>query len=534
MSTRLLLLLSALLPPFLSSAQHQLSELATAEARWYENSLLRDSHQVHTAIRPWRQHDIAPFDRRGELLSQAPAPDGTFWNWAARKAFYEDFLTAQGDNYALTLNPIVHFSYGQDRAATFGSTYRNSRGARIEVQLGEHVSAYSTLVETQARLPNHVTAFAKADRVVPGYWLAKPFREEAWDYAYAAGEVAYTPNSLFHFRAGHGKQFIGEGHRSMLLSDNAINYPYFRIETTFGKVKYVNTWAMLNDIRDSVRVGGNYAKKYLSMHYLSVNIGRGFNIALFEGLMWGSELNEFGFDLNFLNPVILYRPVEFAQGFTGGNILMGLNTSYRFRNGMQAYAQFAMDEFTFSAVRNWGEGSWLNMMGGQLGLKWGDAFGARGLFLRAEYNLARPYLYAHRNPITNWGHYAQPLAHPWGANFEELILQAHYRRGRWEAQARFHAGQAGRDRGGENFGGNIFNSFDERATDTGVFTPHGAVSRLQYLDAELAYLFNPSYNLRLRLGARLRRETGDAPLFPNSEQVFFGLSTNVYRSYQDF
>ena len=322
MKTQLLLLL-LVLAPTLGYAQYQLLQLNAEERYWHENAILRDTGQLHSAIRPWRRSEVDRYSRKGDLLPDTIVKKGGLWDWVERKALYEDFIHSRGDDHYFTLNPVVYFRGGQDAESDFDYTYRNSRGARLELQLGK-VSAYTTLVETQARLPEHVRDFVRQSRgVVPGYWLSKGFENGARDFAYAAGEVAYTPNDNFHFRLGHGKQFIGEGYRSLLMSDNSVNYPYFRIETTFWKFRYVNTWAILNDLRDSVMVGNIFAKKYMSMHYLSANIGKRFNIGLFEGIMWGDELNRYGFDPNFLNPVILYRPVEFAQGFAGGNTLMG-------------------------------------------------------------------------------------------------------------------------------------------------------------------------------------------------------------------
>ena len=90
-------------------------------------------------------------------------------------------------------------------------------------------------------------------------------------------------------------------------------------------------------------------------------------------------------------------------------------------------------------------GQWVNKFGWQLGLKYYNSFGISGLFTRLEYNAARPYTYSHRNVLTNYGHYAQPLAHPWGANFHEGLAQAVYQHGRWEFEARFNFGLMGLD-----------------------------------------------------------------------------------------
>lgn len=504
------------------------------ERLWYEHDLLKQSSNIHTAVLPWRRLAVDSFSRRPELLLDTLKHRRTFWQLLGRKLWSEHLIEVKGKDYHLTVNPIVVFSVGQDGEADYGDTFRNSRGFHLESALGEHFSFYTTLVETQARLPAHVNQLIEGSQVAPGYWLTKSFRNNAFDYAYAAGEMAYTPNDIFHFRLGRGKQFLGEGYRSMLISDNTINYPFLRIETQFWKIKYVNTWAVMNDIRSAVKVGNVFAKKYLSMHYLSINITPKLNVGLFEGIMWGDELNRYGFDLNFLNPVILYRPVEFAQGSEGGNTLMGLNASYRFSNGIKMYSQLALDEFTFSAVKTWSEGDWRNMFAWQVGAKYGDAFGLRNLFLRAEFNAARPHTYSHREVITNWGHYQQPLAHPWGANFEELLIHGHYRYRRWLLQGALHVGRVGRDSAGDNWGGDIYKSFEMRSADTGVFIGQGVAGKILYYSAELSYLFNPLYNLRFQVGYRSRTETSKEGDFSNSRYFFFGFSTNVYSSYQDF
>ena len=523
-----------ILLPYCASSQHQLLQLNAEERFWYENTLLRDTQQIHSSIRPWRTKELLPYSRKSDILPDTVLKKGGLGDWLVRKTLYEDLLSARGDDYYLTANPIAVFQGGNDAAGTTNPAYRNSRGVRLEVALGK-VSVYSTLVETQARLPAHVQAFVQQNRgVVPSYWLSKSFQEDGRDYAYTAGEIAYTPNQNFHFRLGQGKQFIGEGYRSMLISDNTVNYPFFRMETSFWKFRYVNTWAILNDLRPSVQRGNVFGKKYLSMHYLSINIGQRLNLGLFEGIMWGDELNRYGFDLSFLNPVILYRPLEFKQGFAGGNTLLGLQASYQFGNGMMAYGQMALDEFLSSAVFNWSEGNWVNMMAWQVGLKWGDALGIRNLFLRAEYNLARPYTYAHREVITNWGHYQQPLAHPWGANFEEFLLRAHYRTGRWSLLAALHYGNLGRNGEGENWGGDIFQSWEDRSLDTGVFVGQGNASNLTFFRIESSFTLNPHYNLQLHAGYQNRSETATVGGFPDSRWFYVGLRTNVYDSYSDF
>ena len=147
----------------------------------------------------------------------------------------------------------------------------------------------------------------------------------------ASGELTYTPDNIFSITLGQGRNFFGEGYRSMMLSDAAFNYPFLRIETTFWKVKYTNLWAQLYDVRPEAQLStnGGYAKKYLSSHYLSINLTTRWNLSFFEAIVVGDTAQQEGVDISFFNPIIFYRPVEFAVGSQSGNALLGLGTSYK-------------------------------------------------------------------------------------------------------------------------------------------------------------------------------------------------------------
>ena len=47
------------------------------------------------------------------------------------------------------------------------------------------------------------------------------------DLYYSSGYINYNINSFFDIQLGHGKNFIGDGYRTMFISDNSFNYPYF-------------------------------------------------------------------------------------------------------------------------------------------------------------------------------------------------------------------------------------------------------------------------------------------------------------------
>jgi hypothetical protein len=89
------------------------------------------------------------------------------------------------------------------------------------------------------------------------------------------------------------KNFIGDGYRSLLESDGASPYPYFKINTNFWKIKYTNTY-VVKDVRPEVTLERTYATKFMANHYLSWNVSNRLNLGFFESVIWTT--NDRGFD----------------------------------------------------------------------------------------------------------------------------------------------------------------------------------------------------------------------------------------------
>jgi hypothetical protein len=144
---------------------------------------------------------------------------------------------------------------------------------------------------------------------------------------------------------------------SMLLSDNTFNYPYLKIQTTFWKVQYTNLYAELMDINYFATHGlpnwdqMGYPKKYMSAHYLSLNATKKLNISLYEAVIWrmNHAPGSSGFDVNYLNPIAMLRPIEFSVN-SPDNVLVGVNTKYTFESSYM-YGQLVLDEFSITDLR---------------------------------------------------------------------------------------------------------------------------------------------------------------------------------------
>ena len=474
-----------------------------------------------------------------------------FKNWYLKKIFSEHFFILQGDDYRVIASPIIRLSKGKELIDS-KTTFTNSRGYLIEGDLGEKISFSTSFLENQAVFPNYIESFIKENKVVAGQGYARDFKETGFDYAMSSGYVTYKPNNMFAIQFGHGKNFIGDGYRSLLLSDNAFNYPYSKLQTTFWKAQYTNLYAELMDINYFATYGLDnkdqigYPKKYLSLHYLSLNITKKFNFSLFESVVW--RMNHApgtrGFDVNYLNPISLLRPIEFSLN-SPDNILLGINTKYVFNNSY-LYGQLVIDEFSIDDLRL-NNGFWGNKIGYQTGYKIFDPFYVKRLTFQIEYNYVRPYTYAHHNPSQNYAHYNQPLAHPLGANFSEYLFMINYRWKRFDVVGKFifskYGGQVQDDF--TSYGHDLYlstgNYSEEegllgigsgRPSDFGIQMYQGNFTTVDYKSLHLSYIINPYTNLKVSLGISLRDFNNDEK---NSQTQFinFGIVSDLFNQYYD-
>ena len=464
----------------------------------------------HTASKPYVYEDVAKyydFDAEKERLQKDTE------TWAGRKLWNEHLVQLQG----------------KDTYADFSSTYNNTRGFVVQGGLGENFNFFASVFESQGRFADYVNRYAESLKafgpdpaIVPGRGIGKRFRTDSYDYPVAEGYLSYAPAKFINIQFGHGKNFIGDGYRSLLLSDVASPHPFLKLNTKFWKIKYTNTWMWLKDVRPEVTEDGAFLTKYIANHYLSWNVSKRFNLGLFESVMW-RDTNDRGFDINYLNPVIFYRAIEFQTGQAAGNAILGASAKYKWNDNINIYSQFVLDEFSLADVKA-GEKSWKNKFGYQIGVKYFNAFKVDNLLLQFEYNRVRPFTYSHNTIVLNYANFNQPMAHLWGANFSEAILIGRYKYKRWYADAKLIFGVRGLDfnDGTDNFsyGGDIYRNYNDRPFDNGVEIGQGLKTKIFNGNIQAGYLLNPSSNLKLFTDITVRNfnpEATTATTFKNSK-----------------
>jgi len=499
----------------------------------------------HTASKPYSYDEVAKyydFETANQSFAKQKA------SWWGRKLWNENLVAIQGEDYWFTLNPIFDFRIGKDTESEASNTFVNTRGLIVNGGLGKQLTFTTSIYESQGRFADYYNTYAESIRpsggnpaIIPGIGIAKRFKEDAYDFPLAEANIKYQPSKFVNLQLGYGRNFLGDGYRSLLQSDGASPYPYFKINTTFWKIKYTNTYMWLKDVRDAATVDGTYTTKYMASHYLSWNVTKRWNLGFFENVVW-TNTNDRGFDFNFVNPLIFYRTVEFGSSSKTGNALLGLTSKYKRNNQINFYGQFLIDEFAIGDVKQSNQ-SWRNKFAYQIGAKYYDAFKIKNLLLQVEYNQVRPYVYSHSDPITNYGHNNQSMGHLWGANFREFIAIARYYKGRYFADAKLIYGQRGFDfnNGTDNFnyGGNIYLDYDEnRPYDTGVSIAQGNKTTVMIADLQVGYLVNPASNLKVFGNVMLRNfdptaETA-ATIKSNTTWFSIGLRSDLFNWYFDY
>ncbi len=464
-------------------------------------------------------------------------PDSLRVGFQTKKPVLKNFYTSPANLYEvhvkdfdLVINPVIQVTVSKEKDNS-ESLFQNTRGLTLRGRIANKIGFATYLTDNQERLPFYVRDFVSARKAVPGAGFYKDFKTTGYDYFDARGYLTFNVTKYIDVAFGYDRNFIGNGHRSLFLSDVGNSNLFLKLNTRIWKFNYQNLFMELHnaDNRSGDRLIG---KKYAAMHHLDVAVTKWLNVGLFEGVVFGRPNR---FDFGYLNPIIFYRSVEQQNG-SFDNSVAGLDVKANLPHKIQVYGQLMLDEFLLSEIKN-NRGWWANKWGLQFGAKYIDAFGIPNLDLQLEHNRVRPFTYSHRDSVANYTHYNQPLAHPLGANFREWIAIARYQPApKWQITGRLIAYTQGRDSSGRSFGSNIFypNVSPFRQADFGYEIGSGWKTSVFIGSFLVSYEWRE--NLFFELSALVRKqETKTAPIVSgNTAVISFGLRWNMHRREFDF
>jgi len=414
----------------------------------------------------------------------------------------------------------------------------NYSGAGLQVRYhsGRQFVAALNFFGGQATLPFYMDTVIRSGGILPEFGLTKQ-AGNAYRFGDINGYLSWTSkNRVFNLQAGRDKHFIGDGYRSVLLSDFAAPYPYLSAGANIWKLQYNVWYTFFNDPTAANGRRAAFRNKYGAFHYLSFNPHKTISIGIFENVIWrGSDTSQSRlYEINYLNPLVFYRPQEYALG-SPDNSFLGLNVAFTVARRLKLYGQLGLDEFYLKEVRA-RSGWWANKQAWQGGFKYVQAFGVKGLMVQGEFNQVRPFTYTHGLPEQNYAHYGMALAHPLGANFKEGLLLLQYLRGRWQLGADLMLSLQGKDssRTGLNYGSDIFRSYIQRQAEYGNYTGQGVLHTTRQSHLRLSYLLVPSMQLKLE-GGYVQRWISSAGGYELQEPyVYLSLKTALWNRYRDY
>ncbi len=439
-------------------------------------------------------------------------------SWVIRKMFFENLLIVDTGKLYLTIDPLLNLEMGKDSEDSTGQTLsKNTRGIIVRGNVGKKFSFETSFYENQATLPGYLSDYADATGVVPGQGRWKRFKTNGYDFASSSANISYSPAKFINFQMGIGKHFIGDGYRSLLLSDVSFNYPFWKITTTFGKknqFQYTKLNASLSSLtrRDEGSTAeALFVRKSMSTHYFSWLASKWLNIGLFESTLWQTEDSSGTkpFQYQQLNPIIGVNALTtITDNANHSNV--GVNTKIKLPFKLVLYNQFVYDCNQYEKTSGY-----------QVGMKY---FGINNLTLQTEYNVMNnPYNTTFEPELEKFTNYNEFLAHPSGDNFKEIVGIINYKFKRLFTQIKINQIK-----------------FNAQGISFPIFAPVNR--KIMNIQAHVGFLVNPKNNMSIVLGIHQRKEEVDVPVGTEftehqtykTNYIYFGFRTNLRNLYDDF
>ncbi|RLD49995.1 MAG: hypothetical protein DRI94_09840 [Bacteroidetes bacterium] len=503
-------------------AQQQLLPLGKFYQTELNSQLNKINRSVNTGFKPLLKSEIQTVFNVDSLIYHTRNAEIFFSKhkrtWLYRKLFFEDFIFVNEKGFTLSVNPLFYLETAKVSGNDSINYFINTRGIEIKGNIGTKISYYSSFRENQARFRDYIYDWSWNRLVIPGQGALKKSNTDisVYDFSSASGYLSYTPFKWFNFQAGQDKNFIGEGHRSLFLSDNAMNYPFAKLNFTYKNFKYVT---MFTQFQDFEKVYYDYHfKKHAAFNYLSYNYNNRIELGLFEGVIYrttdtSAYVNKFPAD--FFIPIIGMRSL--VNGFgSEHHVIVGLNAKLKITDFIQAYGQFAIDDPKQNKYAYQGGLKVFDILHSKIkDLKW---------YFQAEYNTVSSGTYSCTDlKYQTWTHYNQEFAVPFGSDFSEIFLNSDLTYKNFRLNFRYNFITLNKN--------GTFSDIYMLDNYTYLIIPEKEI--ISHKTLTVSYIINRRSGLQLYAGAdyRTNKKTDGQP---TEKYIMFGLRTSLNNFYYDF
>jgi hypothetical protein len=473
------------------------------------------------------------------LMNNAEWVSGSKEGFISKRPWFKTFYKQKANFYQVTekdfflaIDPAIQETQSY-QTGNKERVFLNSKGLTLRGVIAGKLGFSAYLTDNQERGPSYFQDRVNQFKAVPGAGFYKPFKTTAFDYYDNRGSIYFNAWTYFDLQFGYDKNFIGNGYRSLFLSDYSAPYLFFKINTRIWKLNYQAIFMQLVSQHHAPDSDYLYPKKYGVTHHLSVNVTPWLNLGIFQNVIF-TRSN--GYDLSYLNPVAFLVSAQQQNG-SPDKTTAGLDFKANIGHAVQFYGQLLIDEFILHEILHYSNGYWANKQGIQLGFKYVNVFAIKNLDLQLETNIVRPYNYQHNDSVDNYSHYNQPLAHPLGANFSEFIAIARYQPAyKWNLEGKVIYYRQGLDSAGINFGGNVLENYDTRPRDYGLYIGSGVPANCLNVSGLLSFQWKE--NLFLEGSVLYRHYSVNDPTntYHSSSSTTFtaGIRINMFRREYDY
>lgn len=264
------------------------------------------------------------------------------------KHFYKNpsnLYEVNAKDFFLAVNPVVQYYVGKEKDND-QHIFLNTRGISLRGRIASKIGFAAYITDNQERDPMYVQQWENERRAVPGQGFYKDFKITGYDYFDARGYITFNAAKYIDIQFGYDKNSIGNGQRSLFLSDFSSPYLFLKLNTRIWKFNYQNIFIELNSAQ-RLNADQLFPKKYAAIHHLDLAVTKWLNIGLFEAVVFGRKDH---FEFGYLNPVIFYRSVEQQNG-SFDNAVAGMDFKANIARRFQVYGQLLIDEFNLTEMR---------------------------------------------------------------------------------------------------------------------------------------------------------------------------------------
>lgn len=405
-----------------------------------------------------------------------------YYSMLSRLVFRDHLIEFKKPEYTITIDPLLQLEVYHDlKNETFNNTrgqmYNNGRGAIVQGKIGNGVEFQTIFLESQSVLPYYQSIWADSTGVIPGMGRHKEFKKYGYDYGISTSSLFIGSQSWWNLGLMYGKQFFGNGYRSLILSDASMNMPMVQLGLQNQHFQYKTTGGIGQE-QSRIPLGSTgeslFKRKLITWNYLSYIPTEKLELSLMETVVsarWTPQ--------GVVAPEVhAYVPVIGARGWmalkdSNATVMYGANLKWNANRNTTLYGQYG----------------WVMKGMGNDALQFGALFtdiGMKNLDLRVEYNQVGAYFYSQNVNLMSLTQQNQPLGHASGSALTEWLIRGHYRWKRFLLQGCYHWIQQ-----------DIGSTANPYALEYGQKM---GKRDFQYFQSEIGYLVQPHTHLCLWLG----------------------------------